>query len=95
MEFKTRASLPFMALGALAGLLSGLASAELGSSSPALLLFLVFFFLAYRLTPFLLKLPPSQFPEGGWSAVKALKLGIWSFLACWLLVWILVYNLAL
>lgn len=84
-----------MAFGAIAGLLSGLLSAESGSSSPALLLFLLLFLLAYKLTPPLLRLPPSQFPEGGWSVMKALKLGFWSFLACWLLVWILAYNLAL
>ncbi len=94
MEFKSKASLPFMLFGALAGAGSGLLSAGLGSPLPALLLFLLLFLLAYRLAPLLLRLPPSQFP-GGWSLVQALRLGFWSFLACWLLLWILVYNLAL
>jgi hypothetical protein len=94
LEFKSKASLPFMLFGALAGAGSGLLSASLDSPLPALLLFLLLFLLAYRLTPTLLRLPSSQFPEG-WSPLRALKLGFWSFLACWLLVWILVYNLAL
>ena len=97
MELVGKLAILFSAFGALAGCV--FAPIKFPGGLPGffagLLLFFGMFYVAYRVTPAVLKIPHAEFPGGKWSGLDAIKRGFVFFFIAWLILWILVYTLLL
>ncbi len=95
MELVAKITLLFAGCGAIAGVLSGfLRGLPAGQGSFALLaIFLLLFYVSYKLAPNILKFTPGEFPGGKWTGMTAFKRGFMGFLIMWLVLWIMTYNI--
>lgn len=95
MELVAKIHLLFAGWGAIAGVLSGfLRGLPTGQGSFALLaIFLLLFYVPYKLAPRLLEFSPDEFPGGRWTGLTAFKRGFWGFLIMWLILWIMTYTI--
>lgn len=83
MDVRARVVALFIGAGGLAGILSGVVR---NGWAAAFLAFL-FFYLAYRLAPRILRFQTSEFPPK-----KVVGKGFFPHFTVWLIVWIAVYN---